>query len=72
MVIDANTPGASLTVQTQDDETHESMRTIMVTVQPGTGYAVRSPAEAAVAVEDDDCPMLSVNDAETQEGGELG
>ena len=70
-VIAANTPGAALTVQTQEDETHEGTGTITVTVQPGTGYVVGTPAEAAVAVEDDDRPMLSVNDAETEEGGEL-
>ena len=71
VIIPANRTGAPFAVQTKQDETHEPTGTIKATVEPGTGYTVGDPSEAVVEVEDDDRPLLSVDDAQADEGGEL-
>ena len=62
LAIPARDTEASLTVNTVDDSDVESSSTVTVTLAAGTGYALGTPASAAVTVVDNDSssPRVSI------------
>ncbi len=60
VTIQAGQSSATLTLATENDSTDEPDGSVSATVAGGTGYTVGSPDTAAVAVSDDDEPVVSV------------
>ena len=72
LVLPKDATEAVFTVATANDDADEPDSSATVTVEPGEGYTVGSPASASVEVTDDDAPStapaLSVGDSTAKEG----
>ncbi|MBL9134505.1 MAG: S8 family serine peptidase, partial [Verrucomicrobiales bacterium] len=56
----ANSGTVSLTITPVDDALAEGPETVVVTLAPGTGYAIGSPSSATVTLNDNDPPTITV------------
>jgi hypothetical protein len=50
--IPAHKPGVKVELQTKNDHVAEGSETAIMTLQPGSGYQVGSPAQATVTITD--------------------
>ena len=61
VAFEADAATATLRMGTQDDTADEPDAMVVLALQAGAGHALGTPSEAAVTVEDDDLPVVTVS-----------